>query len=801
MLGQLLGHYRILEEIGAGGMGVVYRARDERLHRDVAVKILPAGLLTDDSARQRFSREAFALSRLNHPNIETVFDFDSQQGIDFIVMELIPGASLDVKLSAGRLPEKETLHIGIQLAEGLAAAHEQGVIHRDIKPANLRVTPDGRLKILDFGLAKLVHPPTDVDVTMARTKEYAVTGTLPYMAPEQLLGEKVDARTDIFAAGLVLYEMATGRRAFLETQSSRLIDTILNRAPFPPRAVVPGLRPELEPIILKCQEKDPDNRYQSARELAVDLRRLERSSGTEQQVPRRPLAARFGRVRLRSRTTLLIAALSVIMVALGFWVLKRSGLIKSSSRQVAVAVLPFQAVANDSSTEFLRMAFADEVVTELSRFPSVAVRPFAVSMKYGKDRIDVQAAGRELRVSQIVTGQYLRDGDNLRVTLEIIEAEGGRLLWRDSITSSAADLIQLQKKVSDGIRRGVVVALGVTLTSVAESPRPANGEAFDLYLRSAAVPYQIGPNQEAVAMLERAVGLDPKYAPAWNALGLRYSVEAGVGLAKCPCEPTERSNYVERAKAAYERALALDPTLVDASAALVLFLVDEGDLKRAHQRARQMVQSRPDHAQAHFSLSYVLRYAGLLADSARECDAALSLDPGNLLLRSCAITFMQLGDQKRALEYVRLDGNSEWAARTSVDILLRQDPSGGMLDELVPKLAKAPAYELLRACLSRRPAAEINRLALDLEMQMSESSDAEPDYFLAAYQAFCGRDDAALRLLRRAIEHNYCSYPAIEKDPFFARLRQHQGFAAVDTAARECQQRFLSSRTERADLN
>jgi DNA-binding winged helix-turn-helix (wHTH) protein len=274
MIGQTLGHYRVLEQIGAGGMGLVFRAHDERLDRDVALKVLPPGTLTDENARRRFRQEALTLSKLNHPNIGTVFDFDTQDGMDFLVMELIPGVTLDKKLGASALPEKEVVRLGAQLTEGLAAAHAEGVIHRDLKPGNLRLTPDGRLKILDFGLAKLLHPVGDAAPTESFSHTHGAVGTLPYMAPEQLRGEPADERSDIWAAGAVLYEMATGKRPFPQVSAPMLTDAILRQGPVPTRAVNANLSPELERIISKSLEKESEHRYQSAKELGVDLRRL-----------------------------------------------------------------------------------------------------------------------------------------------------------------------------------------------------------------------------------------------------------------------------------------------------------------------------------------------------------------------------------------------------------------------------------------------------------------------------------------------------------------------------------------------
>src|ERR1039458_2233097 len=306
LVGSELGHYRIVEKIGAGGMGEIYLARDQHLARDVAIKVLPPRTLIDESARKHFRKEALILSQLNHPNVATIHDFDTQQGADFLVMEYIPGITLSEKVAAGPLPEKEVLRLGVQLAEALAAAHEHGVVHRDLKPGNLRVTSDGRLKILDFGLAKLWHPVTASAATESLSETPAMAGTLPYMAREQLVGGEIDARTDIHAAGSVLYEMATGQRPFADVERSQLIGAILQRSPVLPTVRNPKLSPELERIIGKCLEKGPENRYQSAKELAVDLRRLLTPSTVTRPTPRRKFGA--------GKTISLAAACSVAVL-------------------------------------------------------------------------------------------------------------------------------------------------------------------------------------------------------------------------------------------------------------------------------------------------------------------------------------------------------------------------------------------------------------------------------------------------------------------------------------------------------
>ena len=309
LIGRIVSHYRIIEKIGVGGMGEVYRAYDERLERDVAMKILHPGMLDGEPIRKRLRSEALALSKLNHPNIATVHDFDTQEGMDFLIMEYVAGETLTEKLHGASLAEKEVGRLGLQLAEGLTAAHEQGVIHRDLKPGNTRLTIDGRLKILDFGVAKLVRPPTETTATAQTISTYessGLAGTLSYMAPEQLRGELVDARSDIWSAGVLLYRMATGRAAFSDFDGGRLVTSILTKTPTPPRRVNQHLSSGLENIILKCLEKNPDDRYQSAKELAVDLRRLViPSTATHEIIPR----------STRAGKRIWVAAISAMLLA------------------------------------------------------------------------------------------------------------------------------------------------------------------------------------------------------------------------------------------------------------------------------------------------------------------------------------------------------------------------------------------------------------------------------------------------------------------------------------------------------
>src|SRR5262249_45284028 len=356
-IGMVLGHYRILEEIGAGGVGVVYRAHDLQLDRDVAIKVLALGAL-DSGARSRFRKEALALARLNHPHVATVQEFGTQDDVDFLVTEYIRGTTLDSRLKAGPLSQAETVELGVQLARGLEAAHGDGVVHRDLKPGNIRLTEEGQLKILDFGLAKLSVRADTETLTATVDFEHGISGTLPYMAPEQVKGQTVDARSDIWAAGAVLYEMITGKRPFPATNLPQLIDEIVHQSPKPPSSVVPEIKPSLEFVVLKALDKDPARRYQSARDLRTDLIRL-RTDDSSLQIPSKPA----GRYPLRLAITA-VAALTFLVLVTWYWMEKHS---LSRRGPKILAILPFRALSSDDGTDALGAGMTETLTARLAQ--------------------------------------------------------------------------------------------------------------------------------------------------------------------------------------------------------------------------------------------------------------------------------------------------------------------------------------------------------------------------------------------------------------------------------------------------
>ena len=780
-------HWRLMRALDVSASSEVWLARHPKTRELRVFKFASSALrlkgLKREATVSRFLRDSLC----ERPEFVRVLEWNFDTHPYFLESEYGGPNFAEWAESQGglaRIPLRIRLGLLADVAKAVASAHDVGVLHRDLKPTNILVTPAAsggggwQIKVADFGSASLVEPSrlkalgiTNLGLTQTGDPHTAsLMGTLMYLAPEVLSGQPPAASADVYALGVMLYQIVIGDF----------------RKPCSPGWEAGIEDPLIREDIADAACGDSARRLASAAELAerllaLDRRHAERSQ-FEQKRKREQIAERR-RVESRIRRPWIIVACVVLSISLALSLSFYRWLSSRNPRRMTVAVLPFQNAGSDHSLDFLRLALPDEIATTLSYKGSLSIRPFATTSKYAEPNLDLQKAGREMGVSNIVTGHFLKGGDQLQVTLEALDVESNRLLWRDTLDVPVENMIAMQQQITAAAREGLAPVFGSSSFTVDTAARPQNEEAYDLYLHSIAVPSDPVPNKRGIAVLERAVGLDPNYAPAWRALALRYYYEARYAAGG--------EALIKRCDAAAERARALDPNFILAGTLLAETRVERGELAKAYQEAEDLVRRRPDSADAHFALSYVLRYAGLLEEAANQCEMARLLDPHNLGWRSCSAVFELRGDYKRAFNYIYLgDPRSEWSRTHLIELLLHQGKEREAMEVGPTHIAQWESFNMLRACAARKPLPEIVELASAVHPQ----DDPEVDYFFASHLAYCGQTSAALSLLKRAIQGNYCSYPAVDSDPFFASVRTKPEFADIRSAAIACQKDFLAER-------
>ena len=780
------GKYTICRPLGEGGMGVVYLATRDDLGNQVAIKILRDSW-SSPARRERFVREQKTLAALNHPSIARLYDADtSDDGTPWFVMEYVGGLPLTDYCEKNCCPVDARLKLFRAVCEAVQYAHEHGVIHRDLKPSNILVKDDGSVRLLDFGIAKQMDPDSPLDQT--RTGLQLLTPA--YASPEQIRGQPSTAQSDVYSLGVVLYQLLTNHLPFDLSQLTpfEAAERVTAEQPKKPSTAAREARTaswnDLDIICLTAMHKDPERRYGSVQALLRDL---------DHYVKQEPIEARrdsfvYVAIRFAQRNRSALSVFGVflaLLLAAGAAVLKYSNRAESASRGRSVAVLPFHNATGDSTLDYLGIALGNQISGTLEYVRDLSVRPFEAGRKYAGAEVDAQRAGRELHASYVIRGGFLKPGNQLQLTMEMIDVESSRLVLRQTFNIPIGSMLAMQAQIAAKTLRGVVPLLGGLedfagfAQEISDSvTQPKNEEAYELFLRAIAMGRDPAPRKRARVMLEKSVALDPGYAPAWAALA-----------AVCEDQTTYSTGGAEAARCAghsLDRAVALDPNNVNIVAAHAVSHLRPGENSRTYTELKELVRRRPDNARAHFWLGYALRFGGLLEQSEAECESALLLDAQDAGVRSCAVAFILHGDYGRARDYLRLDLGSEWGKALLLDVLLREGKPKEAWDARPATVPQWAAYGVLLAYLDHRPASEIAVLS----SMVTPNDDGEVNYFAAAHLAYARQTDAALHMLKAAIDAGYCSYPAIDSDPLLAGVRTAPKYGELRAAAIACQANF-----------
>lgn len=789
MTGKSILHYRIIEKLGEGGMGVVYLAEDTKLERQVAIKFLPHHISANSDERKRFEIEAKAAAALNHPNIATIYSIEEADEELFLVMEYISGKNLKDYLKDRKLTWQESLKIALQLSQALKTAHKNGIVHRDVKTANIMSNEDDVIKIMDFGLAKFRGSAqlTQIGTTI---------GTAAYMSPEQARGEDADKRSDIWSFGVVLYEMLTGQLPFKGEYEQAVMYAMLNEEAESISKLNSDVPQALVSIVEKCLQKKLENRYQDVGEIINDLESVH--SGTTSAVSSiKPMASQNQSKRKMS----LIYFLFVFAVLVSVIIYMRDDTadpvpdtIVNRQEIKKLAILPFSNLKPDPETDYLGYALADQIIGAMSYVKNIAVRPSSAIRKYQGQTIDIASVGTDLSVNYILTGNYLKQGDLVRLNVELVNSKDNELLWRDVIDEKFENTFRLQDLLTEKIINGLKIQFSSDEKELANADVPNNPLAYEYFLRAVALPGTEGNNKLSIELLNKSLELDSSYAPAWGVLGWRYHRLAAYSL--------DGKQYRSKAIENYKKSLELNPNLTRTLGSLAVLYTELNQKEKALEISRKILEINPNNPDAHFLLSYIYRYAGMIDEAKKEAEKAVKINP-DPAYRSGGHVFAVSGEYDKALKFYALDkGSAFYYSNFGYIYLAKGDTikAREYFNKLLEVESNTANSYFTRALLAYMDNDKEKGFKYLQSVEDENFTDGEMWYGIAQEYGILNKPDKVVKSLEKAVSLGYFNYNGMLIDKAFDNIRDDEAFKNILTKAKAkheaFKKKYFSEKTE-----